>query len=146
FEEKERYNHMLEQILETKKREVKSLVLPKEANVPHFSFYNALCHPHRSTGLIAEVKKASPSKGIIKESFDPVDISKGYEAGGADALSVLTDRIYFQGNRYFIAAIKQKVKLPILRKDFIIDPIQVEESRLIGADAILLIVGSVHIN
>lgn len=136
---------MLEKILDTKKKELTSLVMPEKANVPRVSFYEALRNPHRSLGLIAEVKKASPSKGVIKEHFEPVAIAKAYEAAGADALSVLTDRTYFQGSRRFIPEIKQSVNLPVLRKDFLIDSRQVEESVRIGADAILLIVAALEI-
>lgn len=137
---------MLEKILHTKKNELSSFVMPEVCNVPRFSFYDALRNPHQTIGLIAEIKKASPSKGVIKEDFRPVAIAKGYENGGADALSVLTDRTYFQGSRDLIPEIKQQVHLPILRKDFIIDARQVEESRWIGADAILLIAAALETN
>lgn len=90
--------------------------------------------------LIAEVKKASPSKGIIREQFDPVDIAKTYEQAGAQCLSVLTDVSFFQGSPRYIGEIRREVSLPILRKDFMIDEKQIYESRMIGADAILLIV------
>jgi indole-3-glycerol phosphate synthase len=89
--------------------------------------------------VIAEVKKASPSAGVLKSDFDPVAIARAYEAAGADALSVLTDESYFQGKLEYIAQIKAQVALPVLRKDFIIDPYQVYEARAAGADAILLI-------
>jgi indole-3-glycerol phosphate synthase len=90
--------------------------------------------------IIAEVKKASPSKGIIREDFDPVRIAKIYEKGKVDAISVLTDNKYFKGDILYLKSIKKAVSLPILRKDFIIDEYQIYESRYYYADAILLIV------
>jgi indole-3-glycerol phosphate synthase len=93
----------------------------------------------RPLNLIAEVKKASPSAGVIRADFDPVKIAQAYAAAGADALSVVTDEPYFQGQLTYIHAIRDVVKLPVLRKDFIIDPYQVYESRAAGADAVLLI-------
>lgn len=89
--------------------------------------------------LIAEAKKASPSKGIIRPDFDPALIARGYEDGGVQAMSVLTDVNFFQGDLSYIRQVRQEVKLPVLRKDFIIDEIQIQEARLAGADAILLI-------
>lgn len=130
---------MLNKIIETKRQEMKSLVLPNDENLPRISFYDALKNPHRELALIAEVKKASPSKGLIKKNFNPVEIAMAYERGGADCLSVLTDTPFFQGKREYLTEVKKAVNLPILRKDFIIDPIQIDEARLIGADAILLI-------
>ncbi|MHC4456924.1 MAG: indole-3-glycerol phosphate synthase TrpC [Planctomycetota bacterium] len=104
------------------------------------NFYKAVTKPNsRGINVIAEVKKASPSAGVIREDFDPVAIAQTYEKCGADAISVLTDEKYFQGRLEYISQIKEVVDLPILRKDFIIDSWQVYESRAAGADAILLI-------
>lgn len=90
--------------------------------------------------IIAEVKKASPSKGIIRTDFDPIDIALKYEDGGASAISVLTDEPFFQGDLKYLEAISKRVSLPLLRKDFIIDPYQIKEARAYGADAVLIIV------
>lgn len=90
--------------------------------------------------IIAEVKCASPSRGRLVENFDPLKIAAAYEQNGAAAISVLTDEKYFLGRKEYLTQIKKEVKLPLLRKDFIIDPYQIYESRLIGADAVLLIV------
>jgi indole-3-glycerol phosphate synthase len=90
--------------------------------------------------LIAEVKPASPSKGVIREEVNPVQVATGYEKGGAAAISVLTDIPFFKGKPESLQAVKEAVQIPVLRKDFILDPLQVLESKLLGADAILLIV------
>ncbi len=90
-------------------------------------------------GIIAEVKKASPSKGVIRPDFDPVAIAASYERAGVNAVSVLTDERFFQGSPGYLIAIREAIALPVLRKDFIIDIVQVEQTAAIGADAMLLI-------
>jgi indole-3-glycerol phosphate synthase len=104
------------------------------------NFYKAVTKRNiRRLNVIAEVKKASPSAGVIREDFDAVEIARIYERCGADAISVLTDEKYFQGRLEYIRQVKEAVELAVLRKDFIIDQWQVYESRAAGADAILLI-------
>jgi indole-3-glycerol phosphate synthase len=141
--------NILQQIVETKKGEVAAnrQTIPIEslkercaAATPARNFFAAVTkEPRGLVNVIAEVKKASPSAGIIREDFDPVAIAKAYHAAGADALSVLTDEQYFKGKLEYIQQIRDVVPLPVLRKDFIIDPYQVYEARAAGADAILLI-------
>lgn len=140
---------ILEQIVQTKRLEVAD----RKVNVPieqlqetittlgrPRNFFRALTQtPAKAMNVIAEIKKASPSAGVIRPDFDPVRIAQSYAEAGADALSILTDEKYFQGRLDYIHAVRDAVKLPVLRKDFIIDPYQVYESRAAGADAILLI-------
>ena len=105
-------------------------------------FYNALATKtdNHQSAVIAEIKKASPSKGILCENFDPVEIAKSYENGGASCLSILTDRDFFQGDPQNLIKARAAVSIPVIRKDFIINPYQIYESRAMGADCILLIV------
>ncbi|RBW70277.1 indole-3-glycerol phosphate synthase TrpC [Bacillus taeanensis] len=133
---------MLNKILEVKQQEVIELKLPTQQEVEKRSFYEALSDPNRSLGLIAEVKRASPSKGIINDKIDPVEVAKSYQSAGADAISVLTDQQFFKGHIEDLIAVKQAVNIPVLRKDFIVDQKQIEESSRIGADVILLIVAA----
>ncbi|HEX3989132.1 MAG TPA: indole-3-glycerol phosphate synthase TrpC [Verrucomicrobiae bacterium] len=134
--------NILDKIVAEKEREVASL--PRRdvlMAAGRRDFHGALRKPRRGkVALIAEVKKASPSAGVICADFDPVRIAREYEAAGADCLSVLTDVKFFQGSLKYLQQIREAVKLPLLRKDFIIDERQIPESIDNGADAILLIV------
>lgn len=131
---------MLDTILRVKKREIQRLALhDTPAEVRHTSLYDAIKQSDHHPALIAEVKKASPSKGVIRQQFDPVEIATAYEAAGASAISVLTDETFFQGHLSYISLVKNAVRIPVLRKDFMLEEIQLEESKIAGADAVLLI-------
>lgn len=134
---------ILDTIVSRKKEEVKSLLdngysLPEEDIAPPRGFKKALTN-FDGVALIAEVKKASPSKGVICHDFDPVKIAQTYEEGGAQAVSVLTDEDFFQGHLSYLPLVRKNIGLPVLRKDFIIHEIQIQQAREYGADAILLI-------
>ena len=136
---------MLNKILETKNEEIIALKkkyssTPLDTNNDIQAFYQALSKP--DIAIIAEIKQASPSKGLLTENFKVGEIANDYMKGGAAALSVLTDQQYFAGDPQNIMKAQQHCTLPILRKDFIIDPIQVIQSQHLGADAILLIVAA----
>lgn len=133
---------ILDRIIERKKQEVLFLKKSKVAKInnstPKRHFINVL-KSAPSLAIISEVKKASPSKGVISPNFDPVKTAQSYVKGGAHAISVLTDVDFFQGSIDYLQSVRETVTLPVLRKDFIIDIVQVEETAQIGADAMLLI-------
>ncbi len=134
---------ILDKIVETKRQEVLALKRagltgPDCVVAPPRGFMAALVR-HPGVAVIAEAKKASPSKGVICPEFDPVAIALDYQAGGAQAISVLTDEQYFQGALAYIPQVRAAVSLPVIRKEFIIDEIQIRQAALFGADAILLI-------
>ena len=147
---------ILEKILATKRDEVAARQAIKplaevrreaEAMPPTRGFVQALRDKAKAQtpGVIAEVKKASPSKGVIRENFEPLTIAQSYADGGATCLSVLTDEQYFQGSDAYLKEIAQNVDLPVIRKDFIIDEYQIYEARALGADCILLIVSALNV-
>ncbi len=141
----------LQKILEVKKQEVARL-LPRAEHLRVSAlqrnefrpFGRAIQRGEEGLGLIAEVKKASPSAGVIAADFDPVSIARQYEAAGAHALSILTDEPFFQGSLSYLSMVRREVGLPILRKDFVIHEVQIAEAVVAGADAVLLIVAALE--
>jgi len=139
----------LEEILRTKREEIERLQ-PRRDELHRAAllrndvrgFASALQREGGKLALVAEVKKASPSAGVIVESFDPVAIARNYARAGVEAISVLTDERFFQGHLDYLKLIREQVPQPLLRKDFILDPLQIMEAAVAGADAILLIVAA----
>ena len=147
-------NNILDKILETKKKEVsfltgsgrkKELIAAAKDVPPARDFQAAVTRKtDRPVNLVAEIKKASPSAGLISENLEPARIAEEYQEGGANAISVLTDRHYFRGRLEYIGEVREASGLPVLRKDFLIDPVQLYESRAAGADAVLLITAALE--
>ena len=147
----------LDKILSTKVLEVdqqKSLLNLDDIKLriddasPSKGFINSIQERNKKglVSVIAEIKKASPSKGIIREDFSPLEIAKQYETNGATCLSILTDEKYFQGSLDYLKQVRTQVEIPLLRKDFIVDEYQIYQSKLYGADCILLIVSALTDN
>lgn len=145
--------NILESILENTRHETacaqKAVTIERLREMPgFFRKSNSLKHAilNTATAVIAEAKKGSPSKGIIREDFDHRSIARGYADAGACALSVLTDKVFFQGDIRYIADIRSDISIPILRKDFIIDSYQLTEAKAFGADSVLLIAAALGKN
>lgn len=139
---------VLKLIIEKKKERLRAAqaLCPLEEMKARAAGISAACRPFgaaiakpRQIGLVAEIKKASPSAGLIRQDFDPRSIARVYEEAQVQAISVLTEEDYFQAEPAFLSAVREVTTVPLLRKDFIVDPYQVYESRVLGADAILLI-------
>ena len=141
----------LDEILRVKRQEIEK-IRPRRDELRHAalqrndfrSLHAALDRGPEKLSLIAEVKKASPSAGVIAESFNPVEIARNYARAGCEAISVLTDEQFFQGKLEYLAQIRSTVDVPLLRKDFMIEEVQIAESAAAGADAILLIVAALE--
>ena len=138
---------VLDRIVASKRQEIEwhraetpeSALRGRLSSAPPVRDFRAALERGPGLGIIAEVKKASPSAGVLRADFDPLAIARIYEAHGANAISVLTDEPFFQGHLSYLTAIRQEVSLPLLRKDFILDSYQVVQARAAGADAVLLI-------
>lgn len=148
-------SNILEQIIDTKFAEIAEGIKSQsigdfrkiiEQQTPCRGFYHAIENQiaKGETAVIAEVKKASPSKGIIRPDFNPVEIAQSYLKGGATCLSVLTDEQYFKGSNQYLIDVRSVVGLPVLRKDFMVDAWQIYQSRALGADCVLLIVACLN--
>ena len=133
--------HKREEVAEARRRRPLEELRRMTDDLPPARDFAGALNEDRADGLalIAEIKRASPSKGVIRAELDPAEIARVYEDHGARAISVLTDERFFQGRLEYIAEVKAVATLPVLRKDFLIDPYQVYEARVYGADAVLLI-------
>jgi indole-3-glycerol phosphate synthase len=147
--------NVLERIVAAKREEVDRAAIARpytevlaeaEKAPPPRGFRAALANSSHPVALIAEVKKASPVKGMIRPDFEAVEIARDYERAGANCLSVLTDREFFDGAPEYLVECRQAVELPVLRKDFIVDEYQVAETRALGADALLLIMSALRLD
>lgn len=147
--------NILESIMTLKRKEVaeEKLLMPLDkvnsfarTALPARGFFKALKERRdaEEIGIIAEIKKASPSKGVIRQDFNPAELARAYEKGGATCLSVLTDAAFFQGDKAYLQEVRSTSTLPVLRKDFLFDPYQVMQSRALGADCILVIMAIVN--
>lgn len=132
-----------DEVAELKARTTIEALRATAAALPRPRGFEAAIKSAAGPALICEIKKASPSKGVIREDFDPVAIAQAYKAGGATCMSVLTDGPGFQGSNAIFAQVRAATSLPLLRKDFLLDPIQVAESAAMGADSILIIMGMI---
>ncbi|MDO8131394.1 MAG: indole-3-glycerol phosphate synthase TrpC, partial [Candidatus Brocadiales bacterium] len=133
------YKYKLIEVYENKKRIPLNVIKENIKKSLSTRSLSAALKSDVNISIIAEIKKASPSLGILRENFNPIEIARIYEANGASAISVLTDEKFFQGSLSYLTKVRSTVRLPVLRKDFIIDPYQIYEARKAGADAILLI-------
>lgn len=133
------YKHKLSEVAENKKRIPTEVLKENIKEEQRTRPFGASLKSNTNITIIAEIKKASPSLGIIRKDFNPVEIARLYESSGAAAISVLTDEKFFQGKLSYLTEVKKSIQLPVLRKDFIVDPYQIYEARSAGADAILLI-------
>ncbi len=132
-----------DEVAALKRRTTVEALRAQAAALPRPRGFEAAIKAATGPALICEVKKASPSKGVIREDFDPVAIARSYETGGATCLSVLTDGPGFQGSNEIFEAVRATTNLPLLRKDFMLDPIQIAESAAMGADCVLIIMGMI---
>lgn len=133
------YTHKLKEVSETKERISLETLKDRCRKASAGGGFGKAIKGNGGVRIIAEVKRASPSAGVIRKDFDYIDIATQYESSGASALSILTDREFFKGDLSYLTDVKEQVKIPLLRKDFLIDPYQIYEARAAGADAVLLI-------